>query len=214
MADITGRVYHWKSHWLLQGVQIADGATTATTDANGNFHLKASNSASVLLTPALAVQGLGASIDSSDALAALKIAAGRNPNADGSPVTPYQFIAADINEDGVVTSSDALAIMKMSLNRTDAPMAKWLFVNESEDFWNEAINGFTTSRKSVVYDQSIDVNAQQDVNLNLVAVLKGDVNGNWAATASTPDLDTFDPNYFAELSSRLGSPQAQWGIIV
>jgi hypothetical protein len=168
----------------------------------------------VLPEPTLATGNIGTAIDASDALAALKIAAGRNPNADGSPVTPYQFIAADMNEDGVVTSADALAILKLSHNRQDAPAAQWLFVNESEDFWNEAINDFATSRKSLVYDTSIDLKAQTDEKINLVAVLKGDVNGSWAAPAGTPSLDTISPDYFAELSSRLGFPHSQWGVII
>lgn len=214
ITDIAGHIYHWKSHSLMQGVQIADGAITSTTDGNGNFLFNASNPNSDLLIPTLAAQNTGSAIDITDALAALKIAVGRNPNEDGSPVSPYQYIAADVNEDGVVTSADALAIYKMALNRTDAPAAKWLFVNEAEDFWNEAVNSFTTSRKSVVYDKSLDVNTQQDVNVNLVAVLKGDVNGSWASAAGTTNLDTVSPNYFAELSSRLGSPQSQWGVII
>jgi hypothetical protein len=52
------------------------------------------------------------------------------------------------------------------------------------------------------------------MNVNLVAVLKGDVNGSWAAPAGTPNLDTISPNYFAELSSRLGAPHSQWGVII
>ena len=102
----------------------------------------------------------------------------------------------------------------MSVNRPDAPASKWIFVKESEDFWNESVNSFTTTRKNVTFDKSIDVNTQSDVNVNVVAVLKGDVNGNWAAGVSVPTLDTLNPNYFAELSSRLGCPQSQWVLAV
>jgi VCBS repeat-containing protein len=212
-ADITGHVYHWKSHVLMQGVQMADGAITATTDANGSYHFKASDSSLVLPEPTLAVGNIGNAIDAVDALAALKIAAGRNPNADGSPVTPYQFIAADMNEDGVVTSADALAILKLSLNRQDAPAAKWLFVNESEDFWNEAINSFATSRKSATYDKSIELNPKADININLVAVLKGDVDGSWAAPTDSFNVKSLMLDYFATLSQQLNTPQSQWGVL-
>ncbi len=214
VTDITGHIYHWKNHSLLQGVQVSDGTTFATSGGNGNFRFNAANLTSALLAAELDVQGIGSAIDSSDALAALKIATGRNPNADGSPITPYQYIAADMNEDGVVTSADALAILKLSQGHSDVPSAKWLFVRESEDFWNETINSFTTSRKSVVYDKSIDVSTQSDVKVNLVAVLKGDVNGSWQAADSMGDLSTLDPGYFADLSNRLGSPQSQWGLIL
>jgi hypothetical protein len=48
--------------------------------------------------------------------------------------------------------------------------------------------------------------------LNLVGVLKGDVNGSWAAPAGSTDLDVTDPTYFERLALLLGQPnQDQWG---
>jgi hypothetical protein len=48
---------------------------------------------------------------------------------------------------------------------------------------------------------------------NLVAVLKGDVNGSWSAPAASVDLDLLNPSYFTDLAARLGVPLAQWGVI-
>jgi subtilisin family serine protease len=142
----------------------------------------------------------GSVISSADALAALKIAVGRNPNSDNSVVSPYQFISADVNEDGRITSADALAILKMAVKRSDAPAREWIFVDEKKDFWNEATSTFTTTRTSVPKpaDLAMTVDTATRTEVNLVAMLKGDVNGSWAAPAGSVFLPD---SYFEALAS-------------
>jgi hypothetical protein len=137
---------------------------------------------------ALTAGETGNVISSADALAALKIAVGRNPNSDNGVVSPYQFISADVNEDGRITSADALAILKMAVKRSDAPEREWIFIDEQQDFWNEATNTFTTTRTSVPKpaEFAVTVDAATRAGLNLVAMLKGDVNGSWAPPSGTP----------------------------
>jgi hypothetical protein len=111
-----------------------------------------------------------------------------------------------------------LAILKMAVKRSDAPARDWLFVNEAHDFWNEtAANGgaFTTTRSAVPKDAVMprSVEITDGSPLNLVAVLKGDVNGNWAApTGSTALPDS----YFQALvgNSPLTMNLAQYGVPV
>lgn len=48
--------------------------------------------------------------------------------------------------------------------------------------------------------------------LNLVGVLKGDVNGSWVAPAGSTDLNLTDPTCFQRLAELVGVPnQDQWG---
>ncbi len=166
----------------------------------------------------------GSVINSADALAALRLAVGINPNPDpdgsGSltplPVSPYQFISADVTGDGRVTSADALAILKMAVKRADAPAREWLFVDEQHDFWNEAGAGgrgaFTTTRSSVQWERELEMGLGNDaaagpgsgdagsssagIPVHLVALLKGDVNGSWSAPAGSA---TLPDSYFHEL---------------
>ncbi len=49
--------------------------------------------------------------------------------------------------------------------------------------------------------------------VNLVGVLKGDVNGSWAAPAGSTDLDAIDPTHFTALSSIFGMPVGQFGVV-
>jgi hypothetical protein len=113
-------------------------------------------------------------------------------------VSPYQFISADANQDGRITSADALAILKMAVKRSDAPAREWIFVDEKQDFWNESINTFTTTRTAVPKPSDLDifVDTATRTEVNLVAMLKGDVNGSWSVPAASTVLPE---SYFTTL---------------
>ena len=114
-------------------------------------------------------------IMANDALAALKIAVGMNPNTDGAAISPYQYLAADVNRDGQVKSADALNILKMAVKLDTAPASEWLFVPES-------VGSESMTRNSVIWpDNSTPVTLDHDLELNLIGIVKGDVNGSWVA---------------------------------
>ena len=162
----------------------------------------------------------GSAVTSADALAALRMAIGLNPNTDpdgagplsAPAVSPYQFMAADVNATGTVTSADALAILRMAVNFSTALPQAWLFVEETRDFWNEATQSFSLTRQSALWDRDISVGLTQDQSVNLVGLLKGDVNGSWSAPAGSADLDVIDPGYFQNLATLTGAPVDQWGL--
>ena len=195
----------------------------ATTGADGKygFDLLDQGTYQLDFSKALTNAETGSAVNSADALAALKIAVGRNPNADpdgtgpqlAPVVSPYQFIAADANQDGRITSADALAILKMAVKNADAPAREWLFVSENQDFWNEVTSSFTTTRSSVMWDKVLEVSSPLTTEQNLVAVLKGDVNGSWTPPAGSQDLDITTPAYFTDLAAKLGTNVNQWAVI-
>jgi RHS repeat-associated protein len=114
-------------------------------------------------------------IKANDALAALKIAVGMNPNVDGSAVSPYQYLAADVNHDGQVKAADALNILKMAVKLSSAPEKEWLLVPES-------VGSESMSRTHVVWpDNPMPVTLDMDQEVHLIGIVKGDVNGSWAA---------------------------------
>jgi VCBS repeat-containing protein len=208
-------------------VSVGGSGLSATTGADGKygFELLDAGSYQLDVSKTLTTAETGSAINSADALAALKIAVGRNPNADpdgtgpqqAPVVSPYQFIAADANQDGKITSADALAILKMAVKRTDAPAREWLFVNENQDFWNETTSSlpgsFTTTRGSVVWEKALLVTSPLTTQQNVVAVLKGDVNGSWTPPTGAQDLDITSPAYFTELAAKLGTQVNQWAVI-
>jgi Ca2+-binding RTX toxin-like protein len=227
---LQGHAYHWKSHALLGNTLVtvnpgSAGEASATTGTDGRFSLDLASTdpLSVAVSRPTGDGTVNSGITSADALAALRIAVGLNPNADpdGSgpldkpPVSPYQIMAADVNGNGTVTSADALAILRMAVKLSTATPQDWLFVEETRDLWDETALGgqgaSTLSRTSASWDRTIAVDPQASTELNLVGILKGDVNGSWAAPAGTPDLDITNTTYFQDLASLIGVPENYWG---
>ncbi len=207
----------------LGKVGLADvqfGLTTATTAANGQFVMAAPASDDQVLSAHRATSdgSIKGGVTAADALAALMIAVELNPNPDPDgtgpnqalKVSPYQVIAADVNQDGEVSSIDAFTILKMAVGRADAPPASWLFVPEQRDFWDDTNQQFTLNRLNANWDPKIVVSATQTQS-NLVGLTRGDVNGSWSlAGAST--VEASNPTHFQTIATLIGAPLDQWGI--
>jgi Ca2+-binding RTX toxin-like protein len=201
--ESTSLVYHWRGHQLLDDFR----AEVSPLAQAGRF--------TVELDRAVASGERGQAITSVDAMAALKISLGRNPNPDPDgpgplqplAVSPYQFIAADLNGDGAVTRDDAQAILAVAIGQSGAGasvLPQWLFIDETFDFWTGETSGsgaFTTTRSAVpaaAVRDPVRYDARMGDTLGVVAVLTGDVDGGWAAPAGST---TLDPNYLSLLAS-------------
>jgi hypothetical protein len=218
-VTLKGHAYHWKNHALLSDTAvIVTGVEPAITDAAGRYTLDLGTSDAVTLDVSRPVGdgGPNSGITSADALAALRIAVGLNPNpvVDGvrAPISPYQIIAADVNQSGTVTSADALAILRMAVKLSTATPQEWLFVEESRDLWDELAldgqGGSALTRTAAAWDRAIGASPQDTADVNLVGILKGDVNGSWTPPADAIELG---PAYFQDLASLMGVPENYWG---
>jgi VCBS repeat-containing protein len=147
-----------------------------TTGIDGLYqHLGMADGTYALTSAKVSGTAEATAIKANDALAALKIAVGMNPNADGSDVSPYQYLAADVNQDGQVKAADALNILKMAVKLDTAPAKEWLFVPDS-------VGSESMTRTTVIWpDNPLSVTLDIDQELNLIGIVKGDVNGSWAA---------------------------------
>jgi hypothetical protein len=170
----------------------ADGSYTMQV-ASGNYTIGASNSPS----------NIGNAVTSADALAALKIAVGLNPNPSLSP-SPYQIMSADYNHDGKVSAADALAILKAAVQYTGSTAPSWQFVSETADLSQ-------ISRTNSTYTPSISAVAGNFIQ-NMVGMIAGDVNGSWSAPPGSPVVEATNANYFNQLSQKLSVPTTQWSI--
>lgn len=193
----------------MPAYQLRLNDTVQVTGADGKFQFNGLSAGQYSLESSYAVSNAAAAITSLDALAALKLSVGRNPNASAA-VSPYQLIAADVNGDHKVTTADALAILKMAVGASDAPVPDWQFVNERQDFWNDPVNGVQSlniGRSNVTVDDVLSINVVGATTVNVVGVLKGDVNGNWAAPTSATVLPS---SYFDDLARQISAPVSQW----
>jgi len=199
---------------------ISMALATQTTGANGQFTFTDLPTGAYAVTASRGVSDALPAINTADALAALKIAVGQNPNADPDgtgplqalKLSPYQIIAADVTgTNNRVDTADALAILKMAVRSPQAVTPKWVFLAETLDLWNEDTNTSALTRLSSGYDATLNVQLMQDRTVNLVGVLTGDVNGSFAP-AGSQDLDITTANYFQQLAQQLGVPTDIWGI--
>jgi hypothetical protein len=218
--DLNGYVYHWSKHALLAGVEVTRGsgeqAQSTVSQADGSYGFAQTDAGQYALSAALAAseRDLNRTITSADALAALKIAVGLNPNTDpdGSgpqepvAVSPYQLIAADMNGDGRVTSADALAILKVAVGLSDAVTPTWALVADNDPLWN------THNNKNTVRDpsQAISVNYPEVTMVNFAAILVGDVNASWSPEEGA---EIVQEDILAEYAREIGAPLSLWGII-
>ena len=172
--DICGSVTFWKTGAAIADVSSTFASDSMTTGTDGLYqHLDMVVGAYTLTSTKSSGTSESNAIKANDALAALKIAVGMNPNADGSAVSPYQYLAADVNHDGQVKAADALNILKMAVKLSTAPEKEWLFVPES-------VGSEAMSRTNVVWpDNPIPVTLDMDQELHLIGIVKGDVNGSW-----------------------------------
>ena len=171
---------YWKNDSTIGGSWIwvkEDGLVQriAGTDDHGNYVCQGLDAADYTIQTEKDATADGNAVKANDALAALKIAFGINPNgAGGGDVSTYQYLAADVDKNGKVQAADALNILKMAYNMGSAPQKEWIIVPES-------VGSETMSSTNVVWlTGEIDVMIDQDQQLDLVGVLKGDVNGSWA----------------------------------
>ena len=214
-GTLSGTVYHWSKHTLLSGVAVSEAAALSTiTDDQGAYALTnvSTGSYSISATKAADSNDLNRTVTSADALAALKIAVGLNPNGDpdGSgplgpmPVSSYQLISADMNGDGRVTSGDALAILKVAVGLSDASQPHWIFVADHLAIWS------THKDRNAVYSSgaSTDISYPDQTQVHFAAILVGDVNASWQAPQGAAVLGSETLVARAELT---GAPTSLWG---
>jgi hypothetical protein len=171
-----------------------------------------------------------AAITSADALAALKLVSGRAPGsvtgeggASGTTLppgaSPYQFIAADVNRDGLVTADDANLIIAMAGDRPGAPKPEWVLVREDQGHTQAGASapGLALSRQQAGFQADTTYMPGGNERGGWVAVLLGDVDGSWrpldGAGAPLASVPVLAPEYFGQLNADLGVPLGQFGVV-
>jgi hypothetical protein len=108
---------------------------------------------------------------------------GLNVNSGSIPLSPYQVVAADFNQDGTVGLTDAIDVLKSIVGLT-APTPSWVMLDQSKvnsTLTMSAYNSDTSKKQTNGWMSSalnLDMVSTQEVML--VGVLTGDVDGSWA----------------------------------
>jgi hypothetical protein len=109
-------------------------------------------------------------------------------------VSPYQWIAADIDRDGKVTRGDAQEILRIAQGRPAAAGSSpdWILIDELADL--SSITGHSVTVPSLGQVAVGDIPQTR----NLVGLLRGDIDGNWDQPISSSALDR---TYFVALAA-------------
>ena len=227
--SLAGQVYHWQTQSLLENVTVSmhdananELIDSAVTGTNGNYLIDDLTSGQVTVTVERDLQDedQGRFVTSLDALAALKMSVGINPNAldntgdNQLEVSPYQFVAADVNKSGSVTSLDALEILRMAVRMPGAFEREWLFFDESQDYWNENDSdqqaALAVDKDNIpALSNSFNVQIEQAETVNFVGVILGDVYSSWRAPVGS---ETLNEQHFIDLEDSGTAPMYQWGM--
>ncbi|MBI4986108.1 MAG: hypothetical protein HZC24_12425 [Rhodocyclales bacterium] len=195
------QTYHWKSHAVLAGVSL-DGSHTTGSDGRAGF---VGATGTLALAPALAADATAASaVNLQDAIAILKMIVGLDVNGAGKSLSPYQALAADFDGSGGVNLTDAIGVLKHVVGLT-APTPAWLFVDEVD-----TTMAARTSLSPGSVASSLTASVADATGAGLVGILRGDVDGSWAAPAGSPSLDV--AHFQALVTSHAELNLGQWGI--
>ncbi len=209
-VNVALQAYSWRNHTLLGGVTLDGSHNTAS---NGTYNAVGVTDPALDLTPLLSAPPGGLAATSSavnlqDAIAILKMVVGLEVNGAGKALSAYQAIAADFDGNGAVGLSDAIGVLRHVVGLS-APDASWVFVNEADA---------SMPARAALTPGTLPgtVTAEAASHVGLVGVLRGDVDGSWAAPAGSQSLDN---SYFASLVAGLNTAHpetsfnvSQWGI--
>ena len=156
---VSGKITYYGSKTGMAGVTVTlNNGMTTVTDENGNYSFEGIKTSNVVVTPSFKGNVNGA-LSSQDASLVLQ-----EITAESKTLTDHQFIAADVDGDGMLTALDAAYILRKTVGKItgDFPgtLAEWAF-----------------SEKLKVLSLT-----QNATNVNFTGILLGDVSGNWTST--------------------------------
>lgn len=183
---LSGDVHTWKnSATKLNGVDISTGGQSASSDSAGSFSLDGLvHEASTALFDVSASKTVTGSTPSAngvtltDVLAALKVYLGRDLPVEYK--SSYNYLAADFDANGVVNLTDVLSLLKYYLGRSTTVVPTWAFVDAADVDSTGNITGASgTITKNAATPHGVDVDLGSTAVVELVGVLRGDVDGSW-----------------------------------
>jgi hypothetical protein len=159
LVKLSGKFFYRSSTSPVSGADVrinGQANTSAKSDAAGNYVFTGIPQGSYILLP-LKTGDLRGAIQGSDALMILRATAFLDT------LTGDQKISADVTQDGLITTSDVLAVLRYLSAQTSstAKVGNWIF------------QPATTAML-----------VQSDTTRNFQAFLLGDVNGSWASASS------------------------------
>ena len=185
---LSGSVRFWKDSTIkLDGVSVkAPERDAVASDSDGGFALSglSSNGTPMALTASKSLsvsEPSQAGITLADVLGALKV------YLDKDKSSPFKYIASDFDGNGKVELTDVLSLLKFYLKKPNAPVQlTWAFIDAADlSDAGIAAEGSGQISKSAARPHAIDVDLETSTSVDLVGVLRGDVDGSWKPPAGS-----------------------------
>jgi hypothetical protein len=164
---------------------VGQNGTSAATTGAFSVEAIADADGEVDVTASLAgpENNVTSGLSLTDVLAGLKLYLGKSlPESYSSP---YNYIAADFDADNDVDLSDVLNMLKYYLGKstTNNVEPEWAFVDKA-DFTDDVVDTIAGAdgnplSKLNTTPHTIDQDISVDGTIELVGVLRGDVDGSW-----------------------------------
>lgn len=190
-VSLNGSVHYWKNSAIkLDEVSITapgkpavvSGSATAGSFAVDGLSANATAPLTLGASKTIAVtEPSEASINLSDVLGALKV------YLDKDKSSAFKYIASDFDGNGKVELTDVLSLLKFYLKKPNAPFQpSWTFI-DAADLSDAGIAAEVSGQisKSAAKPHAIDVDLSATTTVELIGVLRGDVDGSWIPPSLT-----------------------------
>ena len=194
ILDLNCQIHYWSNPSLhLPAVQVAMAGHIQSSDNLGVAAFSLPNTASPVgvvgleLVKDAPASSLAAGITLSDVLDSLKIYLGKS--LPSSVSSPYNLVAADFDANGKVELTDVLALLKFYLGKTSAVSVKpsWAFVDTTDYVQSDTAGGVKVIAsdglalsKTDALPHAIDHDFSMSTAVEIIGVLRGDVDGSWS----------------------------------
>jgi len=174
----TARVRTWDDD-LLEGVEFDDNhASDALGEAAFHRMVAATDFILAPVATTALTESSESAVDLNDAIAILKMIVGLEMAS-----SEYQVAAADLDESGAVDLQDAIGVLKHVVGLS-APAPLWSFVSAGT-----AVADIDTLEVHHTFDPRISQDVSTDSTVELVGILRGDVDGSWGGYGIDPTVE-------------------------
>jgi hypothetical protein len=177
--ELDVQVLSWKNSEPLPGTLVeVQGGPSATTASDGHAPLPVSTLGSINIQVSRPIEpaeapAMSAAVTLQDAVSILKMIAGQSLNGEGVAAPRSQSLAADFDGSGSVSLADAIGVLRHAVGLPAAAPA-WVFIEEGEGVGQSVLN------PGIPSPISVEVTSASPIEVNLIGVLRGDVDGSFA----------------------------------
>jgi hypothetical protein len=173
---------YWADNRPLEGASILAENKSGLTSSAGLFDFSSPSGSKPSIFASLDTKdhdapGISSAIGLNDAIQILKMISGQAGIAASPNAARAQSLAADFDGSGAVGLADALGVLRHAVG-LQAPAPSWVFIEEGDNTAHSVLN------PGIPGPVTVDVTPPGPIEVNLIGVLRGDVDGSYGVYGS------------------------------